>query len=69
MENIYLSEKEKTSLEDLFNKNYLIIKRIKEFEKDIYDENIRVILKKIKNSHEKNLLTILKLIDEKGRFI
>lgn len=69
MENIYLSKKEIDNLEELFNENYLIIKKVKDLEKDIYEDNIRVLLKKIKDSHEKNLLTIMKLLDEKERFI
>ena len=69
MENICLSKKEVDNLTELFNENYLILKKIKEIEKDIYEENIRMLLKKIKNAHEKNILIIMKLIDEKERFI
>ena len=69
MKNISLSEKEMTNLKNIFNENYLMIKRVKEFEKKIYDENIRIILKEIRDSHEKNLLTVMKLLDEKERFI
>ena len=69
MENIYLSKKEIDNLEELFNENYLLIKKVKDLEKDIYEENLRILLKKIKNTHEKNLLTIMKLLDEKERFI
>lgn len=69
MKNISLSEKEMTNLKNIFNENYLMIKRVKELEKKIYDENIRVILKEIRDSHEKNLLTVMKVLDEKERFI
>lgn len=69
MENIYLSNKEMDNLNELFNENYLILKKVKDLESEIYEENIRVLFKRIKNVHEKNLLTIMKLLDEKERFI
>lgn len=69
MENISLSKKEIDNLEEIFNENYLIIKKVKDLENDTYEESIRILLKKIRDSHEKNLLTIMKLLDEKERFI
>ena len=69
MENIPLSKKEIDNLEEIFKENYLIIKKVKDLESNTYEENVRVILKTIKDSHEKNLLTIMKLLDEKERFI
>lgn len=69
MENITLSKTEVNSLKDIFNENYLIIKQINELENKIYDYNVRYFLKKVKTIHEKNLLTIMKLLDEKERFI
>ena len=69
MKNIPLSKKEIDNLEEIFKENYLIIKKVKDLESNTYEENVRVILKTIKDSHEKNLLTIMKLLDEKERFI
>ena len=69
MKNITLSPNDLTNLKELFNENYLIIKQAKEYEKRIYDIETKVILKKIRDVHEENLLTIMKLLDEKERII
>ncbi len=69
MENIYLPKKDLDNLNEIFTENYLIIKRVKELERTIYDIKIRELLKKIRDVHEKNLMTILKLLDDKERFI
>lgn len=69
MENVYLSSKEMVNLEKIFNENYLMVKRIRDFEKDIYDDKVLALLKKLRDIHEKNLLIIMKLLDEKERFI
>ncbi len=69
MENLYLSKKDLDILNEVFNENYLIIKRIKEIESRLFDIQLRTLLKKIREGHEKNLMTILKLLDSKERFI
>lgn len=69
MENITLSPNDLTNLKELFNENYLIIKQTKEYERKTYDKEMKIILKKIRDTHEQNLLTIMKLLDEKERII
>lgn len=69
MKNITLTKKEVNNLKEIFNENYLAIKQIKEIENKTYKQDTRAFLKKIKTAHEKNLLTIMKLLDEKERFI
>ena len=69
MENITLSSNDLTNLKELFNENYLIIKQTKEYERKTYDKEIKIILKNIRDTHEQNLLTIMKLLDEKERII
>lgn len=69
MENKTLSPTDLTNLKELFNENYLIIKQIKDYERKIKDFEVKVILKQIRDVHEKNLLTIMKLLDEKERII
>ena len=69
MENITLSSNDITNLKELFNENYLIIKQTKEYERKTYDKEMKIILKKIRDTHEQNLLTIMKLLDEKERII
>ena len=69
MENLYLSKKDLDILNEVFNENYLIIKSIKEIESRLFDIQLRTLLKKIREGHEKNLMTILKLLDSKERFI
>lgn len=69
MENLTLSPNDLTNLKELFNENYLIIKQTKEYEKKTYDKEIKIILKNIRDTHEQNLLTIMKLLDEKERII
>jgi hypothetical protein len=69
METLYFSKKDLDILEEIFNENYLIIKRVKELEGKIYDIKIRTLFKKIRETHDKNLITILKLLDGKERFI
>ena len=69
MENLTLSPNDLTNLKELFNENYLIIKQTKEYERKTYDKEIKIILKNIIDTHEQNLLTIMKLLDEKERII
>ena len=69
MENLTLSPNDLTNLKELFNENYLIIKQTKEYERKTYDKEMKIILKKIRDTHEQNLLTIMKLLDEKERII
>lgn len=69
MENITLSPNDLTNLKELFNENYLIIKQTKEYERKTYNKEIKIILKNIRDTHEQNLLTIMKLLDEKERII
>ena len=67
MEKINLTLKELNNLKQLFNENYLIIKQIKEYEKKIYNNEMLLFLKDIRDTHKKNLLTIMKVLDEKER--
>ena len=69
MENKNLSPTDLINLRELFNENYLIIKQVKEYERKLYDVEVKVILKEIRDVQEKNLLTIMKLLDEKERII
>ena len=69
MENVTISPNDLTNLKELFNENYLIIKQTKEYERKTYDKEMKIILKKIRDTHEQNLLTIMKLLDEKERII
>ncbi|MGM9878570.1 MAG: hypothetical protein ACI31R_00865 [Bacilli bacterium] len=69
MENLTLSPNDLTNLKELFNENYLIIKQTKEYERKTYDKEIKIILKNIRDTHEQNLLTIMKLLDDKERII
>ena len=69
MEKLSLSPTDLTNLKELFQENYLIIKQTKEYERKTYENEIRLILKQIRNSHEENLLTIMKLLDDKERII
>lgn len=69
MENKTLSPTDLTNLKELFNENYLIIKQVKDYERKLKDLEVKVILKQIRDVHEKNLLTIMKLLDEKERII
>lgn len=69
MENKTLSPTDLTNLKELFNENYLIIKQVKDYERKLNDLEVKVILKQIRDVHEKNLLTIMKLLDEKERII
>lgn len=69
MKNLTLSPNDLTNLKELFNENYLIIKQTKEYERKTYDKEIKIILKNIRDTHEQNLLTIMKLLDDKERII
>lgn len=69
MKKIMLSPTDLTNLKELFQENYLIIKQTKEYERKTYNNEIRIILKQIRDSHEENLLTIMKLLDDKERII
>lgn len=69
MEKLALSPNDLINLKELFQENYLIIKQTKEYERKTHNNEIRLILKQIRDSHEENLLTIMKLLDEKERII
>jgi len=69
MEKIELFPTDLTNIKELFKENYLIIKQVKEYERKTLDNEIKIILKEIRDTHEKNLLTIMKLIDEKERIL
>ena len=69
MEKLALSPNDLTNLKELFQENYLIIKQTKEYERKTYNNEVRLILKQIRDSHEENLLTIMKLLDDKERII
>ena len=69
MEKISLSKKDLTNLKELFEENYLILKQTKKDERKATDNDIKLLLKEIRNSHQDNLLTIMKIIDEKERIL
>jgi hypothetical protein len=69
MEKLVLSPKDLNNLKELFEQNYLIIKQIKSYERKTYNNAIKVLLKQIRDIHEENLLTIMKLLDDKERII
>lgn len=69
MQKLTLSPNDLNNLKELFNENYIIIKQVKEYERKTYDKEIKLILKQIRDTHEQNLLTIMKLLDEKERII
>lgn len=65
---IKISNTDFNNLNDLFKENYYAIKDIKEIEKTCLSCD-KLMLKEIKRMHEENLLTIMKLLDEKERII
>ena len=69
MENVTLTKKDLINLKELFEENYLILKKTKKSEKNTIDSSVKLILKEIRNSHQDNLLTIMKLLDEKERIL
>ncbi len=69
MEKITLSPNDLNNLKKLFQENYLIIKQIKSFERKVFNNKIKVLLKELRDMHEENLLTIMKLLDEKERIM
>ena len=69
MKKVTLSPNDLINLKEIFNENYLIIKQTKEYEKKTTNKDIKIILKRIRDTHEENLLTIMKLLDEKERII
>lgn len=69
MEKLSLSKKDLINLKELFEENYLILKQIKKNEQNSVDNNIKLLLKEMRNSHQDNLLTIMKLLDEKERIL
>lgn len=69
MENVTLTKKDLINLKELFEENYLILKQTKKSEKNTIDSSVKLILKEIRNSHQDNLLTIMKLLDEKERIL
>lgn len=69
MKKVILSPNDLINLKEIFNENYLIIKQTKEYERKTTNKDIKIILKRIRDTHEENLLTIMKLLDEKERII
>ncbi len=69
MENVSLTKRDLLNLKELFIENYLILKQIGDNERNTIDTNTRIFLKEIRNVHQDNLLTIMKLIDEKERIL
>ena len=65
---VKLSNIDLNNLNDLFKENYYAIKDIKEIERSCLSSD-RLMLKEIKRMHEDNLITIMKLLDEKERII
>lgn len=69
MKKLTLSPNDLINLKEIFNENYLIIKQTKEYERKTTNKDIKIILKRIRDTHEENLLTIMKILDEKERII
>ena len=69
MEKVTLSQEDIINLKELFKENYLIVKQTKEYEKRSQNNKIKLLLKEIRDTHQENLLTIMKLLDEKERII
>ena len=69
MEKVSLTKRDLLNLKELFIENYLILKQIGDNERNTIDTNTRIFLKEIRNAHQDNLLTIMKLIDEKERIL
>ena len=69
MGKISLSKQDLINLKELFEENYLVLKQIKEIEKVSRDYTIKLLLKNIRINHQDNLLTIMKLLDEKERIL
>ena len=69
MEKVSLSKKDLMNLKELFEENYLILKQTKRNERSTVDDNTKLLLKEIRNTHQDNLLTIMKLLDEKERIL
>ena len=67
MKKLALSKNDLSNLKELFKENYYAIKQVKDCEKKTLDRNIKTMLKELRNTHEDNLLTIMKLLDEKER--
>ena len=69
MKKVTLSPNDLINLKEIFKENYIIIKQTKEYERKTTNKDIKIILKRIRDTHEENLLTIMKLLDEKERII
>lgn len=69
MEKLNLSLSDINNLQELFQENYLLIKQIKEYERKTYETDAKIILKEIRDLHEQNLLTIMKILDRKERIL
>ena len=69
MEKISISKKDSINLKELFEENYLILKEVKKREKVTVNNEIKLLLKEIRNTHQNNLLTIMKMLDEKERIL
>ena len=69
MEKINLTPNDLTNLKELFSENYLIIKQAKEYDRKTLKKDVKLLLKEIIESHEQNLLAIMKILDEKERII
>ena len=59
MKKVTLSPNDLINLKEIFNENYLIIKQTKEYERKTTNKDIKIILKRIRDTHEENLLTIM----------
>lgn len=69
MEKLSLSKKDLFNLKELFEENYLILKQTKKDERKTNDNKVKLLLKEIRNNHQDNLLTIMKLLDDKERIL
>lgn len=69
MKNLSLSKKDLANLKELFEENYLILKQTKKEERKTSDNETKLLLKEIRTVHQENLLTIMKLLDEKERIL
>lgn len=69
MQKISLSKKDLINLKELFEENYLILKEIRKREKATINNSVKTLLKDMRTIHQDNLLTIMKLLDEKERIL
>lgn len=69
MQKTSLSKKDLINLKELFEENYLILKEIRKREKATINNSVKTLLKDMRTIHQDNLLTIMKLLDEKERIL